>query len=66
MLSIFSKLTDRNRKKDEDPIELELKRIESELPSVKQMSSVCERLKRKDPNRWTENDRKLWDQHGCR
>jgi hypothetical protein len=66
MLSIFSKFTNRDRKKDEDSIELELKRIESELPSVEQMSSVCERLKRKDPSRWTENDRRLWNQHGCR
>jgi hypothetical protein len=67
MLSIFSKIANKDRMKGEDSIELELKQIESELPSTEQMANVCERLKRKRRDgKWTKKDQDLWDQHGCR
>jgi hypothetical protein len=40
-------------------------KVEEALPEISG-GSVCERLKNKPRNQWTQNDWRLWDRYGCR
>lgn len=40
-------------------------KIEESLPKISG-KSVCERLRKKPRDQWTQNDWNLWDRYGCR
>jgi hypothetical protein len=40
-------------------------KVEESLPKISG-ESVCEKLRKKPQDKWTENDWRLWDRYGCK
>jgi hypothetical protein len=69
MLSSFSRDTANDKQSNggklKSEVEKVLQEIEDALPAKASSDSVCEKLRRKGSENWSENDRKLWNKNQC-